>query len=266
MNTKAFILTAIAAGAVCGCAPKTQVRSIVVYYSATGTTETVAELFRDKTGSDMVEILALKPYDTAYDALIEQYQKEMQAGVTREIQSLDVNFDDYDVIYLGSPVWFGQCCGPVETFLKSYNLKGKTIVPFFTFGSGGNTAVDMVEKYQPEAEIPAWYGIRAARIEKAAAEIDTFLVGLGVMEGEVVQLPEYSPERELSEAEKAIFEQACGSYPMPLGNPVAVSSRETSDADEYIFKTLSPDGERTARIYVTRPKDGGAAEFTQVVR
>lgn len=265
MNAKAFILTAVAAGAVCGCAPKQGPRSIVVYYSATGTTETVAKLFQEKTGADIVEIVTSEPYNTEYNALIEQYQKEMQAGITREIQPVDVNFDDYDVIYLGSPVWFGHCCGPVETFLKSYDLKGKTIIPFFTFGSGGNTAVDMVEQYQPEAEIPAWYGVRAARIEKADAEIDTFLAGLGVLEGEVVELPEYSQEREPSEAEMAVFDEACGSYPMPLGTPVAVASRETADADQYIFRTESEAG-NSSYIYVTRPKAGGAAEFTQVVR
>ena len=265
MNIKAFILTAIAASAVCGCAPKQGARSIIVYYSATGTTGTVAKLFQEKTGADIAEILTAEPYDTEYDALIEQYQKEMKAGITREIQPLDVNFDNYDVIYLGSPVWFGHCCGPVESFLKNYDLKGKTIIPFFTFGSGGNTAVDMVEQYQPEAEIPAWYGVRAARIEKADAEIDTFLVGLGILEGDVVELPEYSQEREPDDTEKAVFDEACGSYPMPLGTPVAVSSRETADSDQYIFKTESDSG-NASYIYVTRPKSGGVAEFTQVVR
>ena len=269
MKTTAFILTAITATAICGCAPK-QAKSLVLYYSVSGTTETVAKVFAEKTGADIVRIEAVNPYVNDYQTIIDTYQKEMAEGITRDIQPLEVNLDDYDVIYLGCPVWFGHCAGPMETFLKNYNLAGKKVVPFFTFGSGGNTAYDMVKNYQPEAEIPGWYGVRAARVDKAGAEVEAFLVGIGELEGEAVELPEFSEAREVSEADMAVFNEACGSYPMPLGTPASVCSRELSDAVEYIFTTqnTTPDGAvSTSEIYVTAPKaEGAAAEFTQVVR
>lgn len=263
-----FILSAIAATAVCSCAPGQESRSLVVYYSATGTTATVAGIFQEKTGADIEQILPVESYGTDFNRIVQAYQQEMASGTTREIQPLKANPADYDTIYIGTPVWSGNPAGPVETFLKQYDLKGKVIVPFCTFGSGGNTAAEMIQKLQPDAKVPGWYGVRQARIDKADAEVGSFLVGIGVLGGSTAKLPAFSQQRELSDGERAIFDEACSSYQMPLGSPVSVASRQLEGATEYIFKSEVSgfDGKQTVQeIYVTKMA-GSPAEFTQVVR
>ena len=270
MKKPLFILSTVALVAVCSCTPKPEERSLVLYYSVSGTTEAVAKIIQEKTGADIEQIVAVEPYENDFMKIVEAYQKEMRQGVTREIEPLKVNLDDYDIIYLGTPVWCGNCAGPVETFLKNNDLKGKKVIPFCTFGSGGNTAAEMVQRMQPDAEVPGWYGVRTARVDKAPAEIDAFLAGIGVLAGEMKKLPDFSEQRELTDAEAAIFEEACGSYQMPLGTPTSVASRDLDDAVEYIFRSEVKgfDGKDAVQeIYVTKGKaEGSVAEFTQVVR
>lgn len=270
MKYAPFILLSIAATAVLGCTPKQEAKSLVIYYSVSGTTEAVAKIFQEKTGADIARIEAVNPYENDFKKIVEVYQQEMEQGVTRDIEPLEVNLADYDTIYIGTPVWFGKCAGPVETFLKNNDLKGKTVIPFCTFGSGGNTAAEMMQKMQPEAGFPAWYGVRTARVDKAPVEVEAFLAGIGAIEGTVEELREFSAFRDLTEEEKAIFEEACGSYPLPLGSPDSVASRDLDEAAEYIFKSIVKgfDGKDAVQeIYVTKGKaEGSTAEFTQVMR
>ena len=84
--------------------------------------------------------------------------------------------DDYDVVFLGYPVWFGTFAPPVITWLNNVDLSGKTIVPFCTFGSGGldSSTRDLAAK-QPNANILPGYGVRAARLAAMPKEVDQFL-------------------------------------------------------------------------------------------
>ena len=120
-------------------APK--VKALVVYYSQTSNTKTVAEE-------------AVKPYDGDFQATISRSMKDRQDGVKPEIKPLNVDFSKYDVIFLGYPIWFGTYAPPVDTFLDQVDLSGKKIVPFCTFGSGGlDTSVKDLASRQPTATI-----------------------------------------------------------------------------------------------------------------
>ena len=259
-----------AAATLCGCSSKQESRSIVLYYSATGTTEKVATLIHEKTGADIEKIVPVESYGEDYDGIIKAFQQEMENGVSRGIDPIQANLTKYDTIYVGTPVWFGRCSGPVETFLTECDLQGKTVVPFCTFGSGGNSVPGQMKTLQPKASFTDWFGIRAARIDKADAEVTEFLTRIGALKGEVPQWPEFSEDRTPDEAEMAIFNEACGSYKMPLGTPDTVASRDRGDATEYLFKgtVTGRDGnEASQSIYVLKGKaEGSVAEFTQVVR
>ena len=66
----------------------------------------------------------------------------------------DKNLSDYDVIFLGYPIWFGTYAMPIATLVKEQDFAGKTIVPFCTFGSGGlNTSTDALTKALPKAKV-----------------------------------------------------------------------------------------------------------------
>ncbi len=269
-KVKASILGAAALATLCGCSAKQESHSVVVYYSATGTTETVAKLIHEKTGADLLKIEPVESYGEDYDGIIKAFQQEMEQGNIREIEPTGLKVSDYDTVYVGTPVWFGRCAGPVEVFLRESDLKGKVVVPFCTFGSGGNTVPGQMKTLQPEASFTDWFGIRAARIDKADAEVTAFLAKIGAIEGDVSEWPDFSENRTPDEAEMAIFNEACGSYPMPLGTPDRVASRDKGDSIEYLFKGTvnGRDGKETTQsIYVTKGKsEGSVAEFTQVVR
>jgi len=266
-----FILSSIAAFASCTTTKESPAKSsLIVYYSNTGTTEKVAEVLKSKTGADMARIECENPYSTDFMQTVNEFQEEMNNGTTRAIKPLGVEVSNYDTLYIGFPVWFGTYAGPISSFIKNYDLKGKTIIPFCTFGSGGNTAIDRLSEALPESNILPWYGVRTARIEKADKEVESYLAALGIIKGEKTDLPSFSEQQALTDEEKAIFQSACGSYQMPLGSPISVASRKLADATEYLYvcKVENPNGqEASQQIYVSKgDADGSVPEFTQVVR
>ena len=157
----------------------------------------------------------------------------------------------------------------METFLADNSLAGKTVVTFATFGSGGiDSATADVAAAQPDATVVKGYGVRNARVEKAAAEITRFLIEGGYIEGEIAPLPEYGEAVSVTEEDIAVFGAACGDYQFPLGTPVTVSKRSYDGTDDYRYdvKLQAPDGrEASSIVYVVVPL-GGSPEFTQVVR
>ena len=176
---------------------------------------------------------------------------------------------DYDVIFLGYPIWYGTYANPIVTLVKAEDFAGKTIVPFCTFGSGGlNTSAADLEKALPKAKIKKGYGVRAARVTKAEKELNRFLIENGFKKGSVEKLADFSEQKPVTDADKALFDEACSSYQMPLGTPKTVGKRATAEGTDYKFSVVGRgmDGkEATSIIYVTVEK-GAKAEFTEVVR
>ena len=246
-------------------------RTLVLYYSQTGTTKAVAEEFQKMLGADIEVISVENDYTGNFQETIDRCMKERETGELPTLDPLKVNLDDYDVIFLGYPIWFGTYAPPIKTLLKENNLDGKKIVPFCTFGSGGlSTSIQDLESEQPGADIQPGYGVRAARVEKAPAEIDRFLKENGYIEGEVDPLPDYSEQVAVTEEDVKIFDAACGNYQFPLGTPITVGLRKTPTGTDYLFSVNAkgPDGsESKSQIYVTIDDEKGAVpEFTQVVR
>lgn len=246
-------------------------KTLVLYYSQTGTTQTVAEELQKQLGADIERIEATIPYDSDFQATIERSGKERENGVTPEINPLKVNLDDYDVIFIGYPIWFGTYAMPIATLVKENAFEGKTIVPFCTFGSGGlGSSTEALKEALPKANIKQGYGIRQARIEAAPKELERFLIENGFKDGTVTPLPEYSEQVPVTEEDSLIFDAACSGYQFPLGTPVTVGKRETSESTDYKFtaKSIGFDGqEGTSTIFVTVSNEEGAKpEFTEVVR
>ena len=246
-------------------------KKLVLYYSETGTTKAVAEELQKQVGADIEAIEAVTPYSGNFQETIQRYQQERQNGETPALKPLKSKISDYDIIFLGYPIWGGIYAMPIMTLLKENDFAGKTIVPFCTFGSGGlNTSADALKEALPKATVKCGYGVRAARVAAAEKELDRFLKVNGYKEGSVSPLPEYSAQQPVTDADKAIFDAACSSYQFPLGTPQTVGKRATDDSDDYKFtvKSRGFDGkEATSTIYVTVGKTEGAKpEFTEVVR
>lgn len=244
-------------------------KQLVLYYSETGTTKTVAQELQKQLGADIEEIEAVVPYSGNFQETIQRGQREMQNGEMPAIKPLKKKMADYDIIFLGYPIWFGTYANPIITLVKEQDFAGKTIVPFCTFGSGGlNTSSDALKKALPKATIKKGYGVRTARVNAAAKELDRFLKENGYKKGSVEKLPDYSAQQPVTDAERQIFDEACSSYQFPLGTPQTVGKRQTPDGTDYKFTVASRGmngGESTSIIYVTVGKEA-KPEFTEVVR
>ena len=115
-------------------------KTLVVYFSCTGTTELVAEYITEILGADSYQIVPEDPYteaDLAYYTDGRADQEQNDPDVRPAISGGVENMDEYDTIILGYPIWHGQAPRIISTFLESYDFSGKTIVPFCTSHSSG---------------------------------------------------------------------------------------------------------------------------------
>ena len=122
-------------------------KTLVAYFSATGTTEKIAKLIADCENADIYQITAAKPYtseDLDYNNSDSRTTKEQNDDTVRpEIGSKKLNLDGYDTIYIGFPIWWGEEPRIMDTFVESNDFNGKTVIPFCTSGS---SPIDTAEK------------------------------------------------------------------------------------------------------------------------
>ena len=102
-----------------------------------GNTAIVAEIIAQKTGADLFEIKTVQSYPADYDACTKIASREKSEKARPALATSVTNFEQYDTIFLGYPIWWGDMPMAVYTFLESYNFGGKTIVPFCTHGGSG---------------------------------------------------------------------------------------------------------------------------------
>lgn len=121
--------------------PEVESSSVVVYFSCTGNTEKIAKNIAEVTNSDIFEIVPSVPYtsdDLDYSNDNSRTSIEQNDINARpEISVTFENIDDYDTIYLGYPIWWGDAPKIMYTFVESYDFTDKTIVPFCTSGGSG---------------------------------------------------------------------------------------------------------------------------------
>ena len=117
--------------------------ALVVYYSATGNTEAVAGYIAEATGGDLFELEPAEPYT---DADLNWTDENSRVTLEHEDESLrDVelvadtvdNWDSYDTVFIGYPIWWGIAAWPVDGFVEANDFTGKTVIPFCTSSSSG---------------------------------------------------------------------------------------------------------------------------------
>lgn len=117
-----------------------ETKTLVVYFSATGTTKPLAEYAAEILNADLYEIVPKDPYteeDLAYYTNGRADQEQNDSSARPEISGGVENIEEYDTIILGFPIWHGQAPRIISTFLESYDFSGKTIIPFCTSHSSG---------------------------------------------------------------------------------------------------------------------------------
>lgn len=171
-------------------------RNLIAYYSRRGTnyfdgkiidlpvgnTEVVAGKIARISGGDLFHIETVKPYPADYDESTEVAKIELGENARPELTATVPDFDDYDVIYLGYPIWWGVMPMPVLTFLESYDFSGKTIVPFCTHeGSGFGMSERYIRQSCPEASVLPGLAIIGHLRDKADKPVKDWLEKNGTL-------------------------------------------------------------------------------------
>ncbi|MDE6851730.1 MAG: NAD(P)H-dependent oxidoreductase [Lachnospiraceae bacterium] len=110
---------------------------LVAYFSRTGTTKTVAKRIKKVTDGTLFRIQTKKKYPSNYDIMLNTAQKEQDEKARPALKKKVKSMKKYDIILIGYPIWWGDAPMAVYSFLESYDLAGKTIIPFCTSGGTG---------------------------------------------------------------------------------------------------------------------------------
>lgn len=105
---------------------------LIVYFSYTGNTRTIANKIKEKLDCDILEIKTVIPYSKDYETVVNDEQNSESSNHLPEIQNINVDISKYDEIILGTPVWWYRPVPAIRTFLTQNDLSGKTIKPFAT--------------------------------------------------------------------------------------------------------------------------------------
>lgn len=111
--------------------------AIVVDGKVLGNTQYAAMLIAENTGGDLYRIEPKTPYTTNHRDLVDLAKEEQNKDVRPEIKNKISNFDDYDIIYVGYPIWWSDMPQILYTFFELYDFNGKTVIPFSTHGGSG---------------------------------------------------------------------------------------------------------------------------------
>lgn len=148
---------------------------LIVYLTRTGNTEAVAKMIQANVGGDLVSLELENPYPKNYQTIVKQVADENEKGFLPPLKT-KIDIQQYQTIFLGFPTWGMQLPPPMKSFLKQYDLRGKTVIPFNTnAGYGVGSGFQTVKELCPKSTILEGFEI------KGGIERDGILF---VMEGE----------------------------------------------------------------------------------
>lgn len=159
-------------------------KTLVVYYSATGNTEAVANDIADATGGDLFELEPAEPYteeDLNYNDENSRVSREYEDESLRDVELVSTTvegFDEYENIFVGYPVWWGIAAWPVDSFVENNDFTGKTVIPFCTSASSG--IGDSGQLLADMAGTGNWLEGQRFRSSVDEAEVQEWVNGLGL--------------------------------------------------------------------------------------
>ena len=157
---------------------------LVVYYSATGNTEGVANYIAEATGGDLFEITPAQPYtddDLNWSDSDSRVTREHEDESLRDVELTTTqveNWDSYDTVFIGYPIWWGIAAWPVDGFVEANDFTGKTVIPFCTSSSSG-----LGESGELLAELAGtgdWQEGQRFRSSAGQADVDEWVDSLGL--------------------------------------------------------------------------------------
>ncbi|WP_276371867.1 flavodoxin [Chryseolinea sp. H1M3-3] len=134
---------------------------LIVYLSRTNNTKAVAEIIHENVGGDLVALVLVNPYPEDYKTTVAQVAKENETEFLPPLKTKINDIEHYDVVFVGFPTWGMQLPPPIKSFLKQYDLSGKTIVPFNTNGGYGiGSSFSTVKELCPNSKVVEGFSIK----------------------------------------------------------------------------------------------------------
>ena len=159
-------------------------KTLVVYFSASGSTKAVAETIADELGADIFELVPTQPYssdDLNWTVSGSRVNREHDNEALRDIaltQTTPANWDEYDTVFIGYPIWWGIAAWPVNNFVKDNDFTGKTVIPFCTSASSGlGQSGDLLENM---ANGGTWLTGQRFSSGASASSVREWAAGLGL--------------------------------------------------------------------------------------
>lgn len=248
-------------------APQASSKSLVVYYSQTGATKKLAEIFQKAKNADVFEIATVTPYPSTYDSTIAAVGAQRESKQWPALVNAKADLAKYDTVYLGYPIMFGSFAPPVYTFLDSNDLSGKVVVPFCTYGSGGRKAsAAELKTLEPNANVTLAYGISNKRItaengaEVATKEVEGFFADLATGKTDEMLMGGFTDQRALTAEDSAVFATATKDYAYLKLAPLSVATQVVAGTNYLFVCTTSgfnrPPTETLVKIFKPLPGRG----------
>ncbi len=156
---------------------------LVAYFSHSGNTRVIATQIHESIGGKICEIISVNQYPGDYDEVVEQARKELKEEYKPKLKTKVENMESYNVVFVGSPNWWGTIPRPVATFLSAYDFSGKTIAPFCTHeGSRLGRIVTDITKLCPQSTILDGLAVRGSDAKKAQNVVSEWLRKIGIIE------------------------------------------------------------------------------------
>ena len=154
--------------------------TLILYFSMSGNTETVANYIHDQIGGDIIKLETEQTYPEDYDELVDYARDEQRENARPALATVIENINQYETIFLGYPNWWGDMPMPIYTFLDQYDLSNKTIAPFITHGGSGLSGTpDNIQEEEPEATVTEGLAIAGDEAENSQSEVNQWLSDLG---------------------------------------------------------------------------------------
>lgn len=159
--------------------PKEKSKTLIAVFSRTGNTRKIADFIHDNVGGDMFDIKTVREYSDDYDTILQQAAEEKNTNARPELSAHVDNMEDYDTVFVGYPIWWGDTPMAIMTFLESYDFSGKKVIPFCTSGSSSpQTSFNRIKNTIPNANVLTGFWTQGDNAAGSDAAVKEWLEGL----------------------------------------------------------------------------------------
>lgn len=154
----------------------TDKKILIAYFSHTGNTKAFAENIQRQVGGNLFAIDPQDAYPQNYDKVVQQAKGEVASKFRPKLTNKIADIRSYDVIFIGTPIWWYTVAPPIRTFLTEYDLAEKTIVPFSTHKGSGLSGIDKaMQELQPKAKVLEGFAVWDNQAKDKQGEIANWL-------------------------------------------------------------------------------------------